>query len=333
MAAMGRLKMSEWALLTVALFGACVTSATQCPWGRDPLALPLQSTCLCNINPESGALSVQCQLANFKILMRALQTYAAGDTVIENLYINNTTVDQTTLSDFMFKNLKIINLQISAAELTNISPNAFRGLENTLQTLNLAGNSLRSVPVQALRQLRLLKQLDLSSNQIKYVPDNAFVTLRLKTLKIADNNDISLSDNSLRGLESSLKNLNLKGCYFKQVPTAPLRNLKGLTFLDLAQNNLRKIEIGALSGLDSLTALNLERNAIQKLDPSVFVGVNDTLSSLSLLNNLLTEFPVQALGNLKELRVRTHLTHYVKTCYRRVINFFYAFKSPKLLIL
>ena len=64
-----------------------------------------------------------------------------------------------------------------------MSGNAFRGLENTLQTLNLAGNSLRSVPVEALRQLRLLRQLDLTGNQIKYVPDNAFVTLRLKTLK------------------------------------------------------------------------------------------------------------------------------------------------------
>ena len=88
------------------------------------------------------------------------------------------------------------------------------------------------------------------------------------------------------------------------MPTAALRNLKGLTFLDLAQNNLRTIGVGALNGLDSLTALNLERNVIQRLDPLVFMGVNNSLSSLSLLNNLLTEFPLQALGSLKELRVR-----------------------------
>ena len=192
---------------------------------------------------------------------------------------------------------------MSRAGTTSVSGNAFRGLENTLQTLNLAGNSLRSVPVEALRQLRLLRQLDLTGNQIKYVPDNAFVTLRLKTLKLADNADLSLSPNSLRGLETSLKNLNLKGCFFKQVPTAALRNLKGLTFLDLAQNNLRQIAVGALNGLDSLTALNLERNVIQKLEGDVFYGVNDTLSSLSLLNNLLTSYPTQAITSLSELRV------------------------------
>ena len=162
---------------------------------------------------------------------------------------------------------------------------------------------LRSVPVQALRKLRLLRQLDLTGNKIKFVPDNAFVTLRLRTLKLGGNNNITLSNNALRGLESSLKNLNLKGCHLKEVPGVPLRNLKGLAFLDLAQNNIRKIDSGLMAGLDSLTALNLERNAIQKLQRDIFDGVNDTLSSLSLLNNLLTEYPIEAINAIKELRV------------------------------
>ena len=81
------------------------------------------------------------------------------------------------------------------------------------------------------------------------------------------------------------------------------RGLKGLAFLDLAQNNIRILEPGILRALDSLTALNLERNVIQKLHKAVFDGVNDTLSSLSLLNNLLTEFPLEAIRSLSELRV------------------------------
>jgi hypothetical protein len=51
------------------------------------------------------------------------------------------------------------------------------------------------------------------------VPNNAFVTLRLKTLKMSDNN-LTLSEGALNGLEQSLKNLNLKGCQLKSVPTA-----------------------------------------------------------------------------------------------------------------
>ena len=190
----------------------------------------------------------------------------------------------------------------------SVSDNAFRGLENTLQSLSLASNGLRSVPVVALRQLRLLSQLDLSSNYIKFVPDNAFVTLRLKTLKMAENN-LTVSDNALRGLETSLKNLNLKGCQLKNIPKA-VRDLQGLAFLDLAQNNLRTIEPGSLQRLNALTALNLERNVIQKLHRDVFLGVNDTLSSLSMLNNLLTEFPVEAIRSLPELRV-SYINNYI----------------------
>ena len=175
-------------------------------------------------------------------------------------------------------------------------------LENTLQSLNLANNELRSIPVAPLRQLRLISQLDLSNNQIKFLPDNAFVTMRLKTLKLSGN-DVTFSQHCFRGLETSLKNLNLKGCQMKSIPE-PVRMLQGLAFLDVAQNKIRDLESGIFEKMDSMTALNLERNAIQSMDPRVFDGVTDTLSSLSLLNNMLTEFPLLALRTLPKLRVR-----------------------------
>jgi Leucine-rich repeat (LRR) protein len=61
--------------------------------------------------------------------------------------------------------------------------------------------------------------------------------------------------------------------------------------------------VSCLQGLDSLTAINLERNLIQNIASDAFAGVADTLSSLSLLNNLLTDFPTPAISTLKELRV------------------------------
>lgn len=287
--------------LTLLLWGPVCLVLGQCPWSRDSQLIELQSSCICNTSQNEGfnAISVQCQAVNnFPMLMSALRSYTS-DTILENLYISNTTIG--SLTDFLFKNLKIISLHMNNCNIITVSDESFRGLENTLQSLSLASNGLRSVPVGALRPLRLLSQLDLSSNYIKFVPDNAFVTVRLKTLKLAENN-ITMSENSLRGLETSLKNLNLKGCQLKEIPVA-VRDLQGLVFLDLAQNNLRIIEPGALKRLNSLTALNLERNVIQKLHKDVFEGVTDTLSSLSLLTNLLTEFPLEAIRSLTELRV------------------------------
>ena len=74
-----------------------------------------------------------------------MQSHAQG-VVVELLYVNNSTVER--LTDFLFKNLKIINLQISNAGLQDVAPNAFRGLEDTLQNLNLAGNQLRCVQLK-----------------------------------------------------------------------------------------------------------------------------------------------------------------------------------------
>ncbi len=57
--------------------------------------------------------------------------------------------------------------------------------------------------------MRKLALVDLSGNRISHVPDDAFASLRLTTLKLADNN-LTVAENAFRGLESSLKNLNLK---------------------------------------------------------------------------------------------------------------------------
>ena len=284
-------------LLAILFFCPARTAVAECPWGRDPSLVSLQSSCLCGLSPQVQ-LSVQCTDTNFNILSSALSQYAR-DAAIDLVYINNSDVSQ--LADNSFRGLKISNLQINNAKLSKISANAFRGLEDTLQGLNLADNDLSEVPVETLRTLRLLNSLDLTNNKIQYVPNNAFVTIRLKTLKLSDNN-LTLAEGAFNGLEQSLKNVNLKGCHLKQVPRA-LSKLAGLAFLDLAQNTIRDLGSGELSGLASLTALNLERNVIQTLKPDVFYGVNDTLSSLSLLNNLLTSYPQEAITSLGDLRV------------------------------
>ncbi len=226
--------LASTAFLLASATAASAASVSECPWSRDGrYQQELSGACVCSLNAQQS-LSVHCQGAQFPALMSALQSHAQG-VVIELLYVNDSAVER--LTDFVFKNLKVISLQISNAGMIDVSGNAFRGLEDTLQNLNLAGNALRFVPVEPLRQLRLVSLLDLSANRIKFVPSNAFVTLRLKTLKLADNN-LTLDASSVRGLGSSLKNLNLKGCQLKSVPEA-IRGLKSLAFLDLAQNNIR----------------------------------------------------------------------------------------------
>ncbi|XP_022127855.2 leucine-rich repeat and fibronectin type III domain-containing protein 1-like protein [Pieris rapae] len=271
----------------------------QCPWKETPA---LQDTCVCAYN-LARQLSVQCDQVDFPALLFALNSSARKIT-IDLLYINNSSV--TELSDDLFVNLAIHNLQISSCKIKRIGENAFRGQGQFLKNLNLQDNELTEVPTKAFGILKSLSLLDISKNRITYIQDNAFFTLQeLTTLKLSDNN-VTLAPYALAGIETSLKNLNLKGTKQKTVPEC-IRGLKNLAFLDLSQNGIRELPgpdgIKIFEGLESLTALNLERNLLVNLRKDAFFGIKNTLSSLSLLNNLLPEFPTEAIATLTELRV------------------------------
>lgn len=288
----------EQVLLLLLVFADAVLC--QCPWHRD--VQELQSSCICAYN-LGQELSVQCDQVDFSKLLSALEDYAAAAT-IDLLYVNNSTL--TELKDGSFKKLTMHNVQLSGCGIRNIQPGAFKGQELSLRNLNLQDNELTQVPIEALKDLENLSLLDLSRNRLTKIPDGAFATLNLATLKLSDNN-VSLAPYAFRGLEKTLKNLNLKGTKQKRIPEA-VRGLKTLAFLDLAQNALRELPgpgVGIMEGLHSLTALNLERNLIQGVGPKAFAGINDSLSSLSLLNNLITDFPTAAMNALVELRVST----------------------------
>ncbi|CAB0004529.1 unnamed protein product [Nesidiocoris tenuis] len=270
----------------------------QCPW--DHQFTELQSSCICAYN-LLHQLSVQCDMVDFQTLLKALDKFGRGKS-IDLLYVNNSSIK--ALATGGFKNLKLTNLQLSSCKIKTIANGAFDGLQTSLKNLYLQDNELDEVPADALRGLKNLTTLDLSKNRFTRIGDQSFSTLGgLTTLKLSENN-LTIGRQAFAGLEGSLKNLNLKATRQKKVPEA-VRGLRTLAFLDLAQNALRDLPgtKGIFDGLHSLTALNLERNVIQSVGEEAFRGISDTLSSLSLLNNLLTEFPTSALRPLSELRV------------------------------
>ncbi|XP_074097350.1 leucine-rich repeat and fibronectin type-III domain-containing protein hattifattener isoform X2 [Cotesia typhae] len=288
------------ALLLVLACSLCITAATSpCPWASH--ITELENSCICDYN-LARELSVQCDIVDFNQLLSAIKRYAVRS-IVDLFYVNNSTVG--VLKNGSFSTIRINNMQLSGCKITSIEDNAFRGQELSLKTLNLKDNELEEIPTSSLRSLRNLTVLDLSLNKITKVEDNAFRTLKLVTLKLSDN-EITLAPAAFRGLEKTLKNLNLKGTKQKKVPEA-LRGLKTLAFLDLSQNSIRELPGAAgqkgFEGLDSLTGLNLERNLIQSIGPDAFHGIKNTLSSLSLLNNLIPDFPTAAINSIHDLRV------------------------------
>ncbi|ODN03878.1 Leucine-rich repeats and immunoglobulin-like domains protein 2 [Orchesella cincta] len=307
-------------------------SEVTCPWyGDQGVPEEFKSSCVCAQNPpSSNQLSVQCHDVDGHQLVALLSQTAYNQRLsIGLLYLNASfiTDDKGEVPEKIFHSLKLVSLQLSNCMIQSIHRNAFRGLESTLKHLSLTQNHLSEVPSSSVSNLANLLLLDLSFNKITVVEAGDFKNLqKLSTLKLNDNN-IELDVQAFTGLEKTLKNLNLKGKSFilhaihafslhllifpfqtltgtrlSAVPLA-ITNLSSLAFLDLAQNRLRELDDRQFSQLHSLTALNLERNLLQSLPTTAFQGVNDTLSSLSLLNNLITYYPTNALRSLTELRV------------------------------
>ncbi|XP_076642288.1 leucine-rich repeat and fibronectin type-III domain-containing protein hattifattener [Halictus rubicundus] len=286
-------------LLLLSVVVAAVATTSNCPWAQQ--VPDLESSCICDYN-LAKELSVQCDFVDYEQLVSAMRRYAAKTTV-DLFYVNNTTVG--TLKNGSFAAFKVNNMQLSSCQIKTIEPDAFEGQENSLKSLNLKDNFISDVPSNTLKTLRNLTVLDLSMNKITRVNDNAFAAVKLVTLKLSDN-EVTLAPAAFRTLERSLKNLNLKGTRQKKVPEA-LRGLKTLAFLDLSQNSIRELPgsagTKAFEGLESLTGLNLERNLIQNIGTDAFFGIKNTLSSLSLLNNLIPDFPTAAINSIQDLRV------------------------------
>ncbi|GIY54371.1 leucine-rich repeats and immunoglobulin-like domains protein 3 [Caerostris darwini] len=276
----------SWTLLHV------VPCHGSCDW--PPQYSDLQVQCVCGTGGNLR-LTVQCSSVNLSKLVEALQSKPPLDL----LAVINGTIP--TLEDGSFSGLDVRGIQLSNVGLSAVTENAFQGLERTLSSLNLELNELREVPSLPLKRLSNLKELDLSRNRITDIPDGAFNGLTLTTLKLADN-ILRISDAAFRSLESTLHNLNLKSTGQVKLPTA-VKQLQELSFLDLSQNKFSELLPDDFGNLRQLTALTLERNMVSSVDPRAFNGLNGTLSSLSLLNNKIEEFPTQAVKGLQQLRV------------------------------
>ncbi|XP_051158914.1 uncharacterized protein LOC127280121 isoform X2 [Leptopilina boulardi] len=276
-----------------------VTMATSpCPWSSH--VPKLDGSCICDYN-LANELSIQCDIVDYNQLIRAMRRYA-GQMSIDLFYVNNSTIGTLNSS---LSSLRITNIQLSGCRIKTIESDAFKGQETSLRTLNLRHNELTEIPSLALKSLTNLTVLDLSVNKFKTIDDEAFFNLKLVTLKLSDN-PVVLNSGAFKGLEKTLKNLNLKGTRQKIVPEA-LRGLGALAFLDLSQNSIQRLPglsgIKTFEGLNSLTGLNLERNLIGEIGPDAFYGVKNTLSSLSLLNNVLQVFPTSAINSVHDLKV------------------------------
>jgi internalin A len=169
----------------------------------------------------------------------------------------------------------------------------FTGLINTLTSLNLAFNKLRTLPPE-IGKLTSLTELYLDCNHLRKLPPEIGKLADLTSLDIRDNQLSTLPPEL--GKLTSLTKLYLGGNQLCELPLeiVKLTALKGL-YLDC--NRLRTLpsEFGKLS---SLTNLALSYNQLSAMPPEIVKLV--TLTELDLLGNKLSTLPPE-IGKLTAL--------------------------------
>lgn len=180
---------------------------------------------------------------------------------------------------------KLEELNLSKNRISRIDPNAFNGLTN-LRVLYLNDNTLSTVPSDALAKLTVLAELYFSINVFTAIENGAFERLRgLSALDLKGAALVNISNETFRGLETSLRKLDISDNRLTKIPTSTLSRLGRLEELTLGQNDFDVIPNGAFVGLNNLRYLDISGSLkLHTIEENAFVA-NSNLETLVIVSN------------------------------------------------
>ena len=214
----------------------------------------------------------------------------------------------------------LTHLNLTMNKLQNVSSLGFsdwgngplapgRACVSGLEVLDLSHNDIIALPDNGLSGLRSLEELHLQDNAVSTLGDRAFVGLtNLHTLNLSSNCLVALPPELFQS-SRELKHLYIHNNSLSVLAPGLLEGLDQLTVLDLSRNELssRWVNRDTFAGLVRLVVLNLAHNELTRIDASVFHDLY-TLQILNLEHNNIDFIADGAFSELKNLHALT-LTH------------------------
>ncbi|XP_027988936.2 extracellular matrix protein 2 isoform X2 [Eptesicus fuscus] len=162
---------------------------------------------------------------------------------------------------------EVTSLELAGNSITSIPEEAFYGLPN-LERLDLSNNNITSsgVSPEAFKHLKKLVHLNMDGNSLAELPSALPPTL--EELKVSENGLRAIDGERLSGL-SRLVTLELEGNNLSETNVNPLafRPLKSLSYLRLGRNRFRIIPQGLPASIEELY---LESNQIEEITEICF---------------------------------------------------------------
>lgn len=205
-----------------------------------------------------------------------------------------------TLPDDSFNGANIIELDLSHCFVSHIQPQAFRGIEGTLQNLDLSFNNISQLPPEIFENASSLRTLNLdhqnklrtrSKDSLRGEAQNYPRLLSLHRISMIGDPVASLSTDHIQKM-SSLRSLRITNIGIHALtPEVFMGFGLGIEDVKISQGKLTSIMASAFSPLTGLKSLDLSENQIHRMDNNAFEGIGHSVHRLILHNALRMEAP------------------------------------------
>ncbi|CAD5215455.1 unnamed protein product [Bursaphelenchus xylophilus] len=279
----------------------------------------------CRVNPETAFRSCSCNEINkgsveikcsnqdwdrIPSLQRIIPLDDRSSIKLGTLIIERSSL--STIPSDNFRNQSINSLILSNNRISTLNVNAFRGLEDSLQELNLQNNQITVFPFWAFTFLRNLVSLKLQDNHINDLGDAISKENQMKNLRVLhlDRNNITkIGLNSLSGFPINVLTLSENQIRSVDPNSLPL----SLAVLDLSQNLIAEIPLIALKELQLLSELDLHENSIKEIKSNPEVEFKNDIK-INLANNLISKLnhgDFSSFQRISELDIAMNKVSYV----------------------
>ncbi|CAK9801615.1 Insulin-like growth factor-binding protein complex acid labile subunit [Anthophora quadrimaculata] len=170
--------------------------------------------------------------------------------------------------------------------LTKLKRTAFSKMQR-LTYLNLKGNKLKEIDNTTFNTLYALEEVNLSNNLLNEIPVGLLENSEIQTLRITDNNLVSLSTvqaPKLRLLDASNNKIKL-------ITKDDLSGVPLLEQLTITSNGIKRIHQHSFAHLDHLTHLDISGNKLTSLTEH-HLRANSRLQVLLMNDNPIETLPV-----------------------------------------
>ncbi|CAD7077742.1 unnamed protein product [Hermetia illucens] len=157
--------------------------------------------------------------------------------------------------------------------------------------------------------------LKLRHNNLPKLQGFLFLALDIRHLTIHNSSLAAIEETALSSLGKGLTQLDVSQNQLSNVPSMALKNLHHLLILNLNHNKISQIHNKAFEGLDTLEILTLYENKISTIEPEAFRGLDKKLKRLNLGGNELTSVPQKSLSildTLKKLEIQENKIRSIK---------------------